>query len=156
MCAGWRGGGSWPGGWLASQPPSRPKHPPPLAGAPTTCPWSCGLVDQFRVTCLSFEPFLLMLFFFWKMDCGPNFVCLCVPFYFLFKIFWIIFVNMNWWIISFVELTFLDHIFSTQIGGLFVFWNLLFFSHKFFTPYVTFTTCWIIILDDELVDHISA
>ena len=31
--------------------------------------------------------------------------------------FWIIFVNMIRWIISFLELTFLDHIFSTQIGG---------------------------------------
>ena len=33
-------------------------------------------------------------------------------------------MNMNRWIISFLELTFLDHIFSTQIGGSFLFWNL--------------------------------
>ena len=31
---------------------------------------------------------------------------------------------MNWWIISFLEFTFLDHIFSTQIGGSFLFCDL--------------------------------
>ena len=94
---------------------------------------------------------------------------------------------MNWWIICFLELTFLDHIFSTPIGGSFVFWNLhfliIYFPHKlmdplFFGTYilhlffstqiggsiwcfvlalrVTFTTRWIIFLDTELVDHMSA
>ena len=32
-------------------------------------------------------------------------------------------MNMNRWLISFLELTFLDHIFSTQMGGSFLFWN---------------------------------
>ena len=39
--------------------------------------------------------------------------------------FWMIFVNMKRWIISFLDLTFLDHFFSTQMGGSFLFWNLV-------------------------------
>ena len=36
------------------------------------------------------------------------------------------FFHTHWWIISFLELAFLGHIFSTQIVGSFLFWNLHF------------------------------
>ena len=62
-------------------------------------------------------------------------------------------MHMDWWIISFLELTFLDHIFSTQI--IISFLELTFLDH-FFTQIggsiwcfvlalcVTVTTRWII------------
>ena len=41
------------------------------------------------------------------------------------------FSHTNWWIISFLELTFLDHTFSTQIGGSFLFLELTFLDFFF-------------------------
>ena len=101
--------------------------------------WTCGSIwcdlPQLRT--------IFLIVFCWKMDCWPNFVCLCVPSYFLFLNFWITFVNMNWWII-YLELTFLDNIFSTQIGASFVFWNLDFWNIFFRTNWwinVVLCTC---------------
>ena len=74
----------------------------------------------------------------------------------------------NWWIIPFLELAFLDHTFSTQIGESFLFWNLhfqiIFFPHKLvdhfffgtciFGSYFFHTNWWIIsLLEVAFLDH---
>ena len=87
----------------------------------TMCQWSCGLVHHFLEAKL-LEQVNLHFWIIYHTHCWFNMLlCTC----YVWKLrFWIIFVNMNRWIISFLELTFLDHIFATQIGGSFLFWNL--------------------------------
>ena len=101
-----------------------------------------GLVDLWiNLTCLNFEPFSCYIFF-RRWIVGLILFCLCMPFYFLFRIFWCkykaphfgsYFFHTNWWMISFLELAFVDHIFYTQIGGSFLFCNLHFWIIFFHT-----------------------
>ena len=93
------------------------------------CQWSCGLVHHFLEAKLLKQVNLhfWIIYNTYKFIVGS--ICglvlaLCHTYVWKLR-FWIIFVNMNGWMISFLELTFLDHIFSTQIGGSFLFWNLL-------------------------------
>ena len=71
----------------------------------TLCQWSCGLVDHFLKVKWLEQVNLHFWIIFYNTHCGFNMLLiwkLC---------FWIIFVNMNWWIISFLELTLFESYF---------------------------------------------
>ena len=92
----------------------------------TVCQWSCGLAHHFLEAKL-LEQVNLHFWIIYNTHCWFNMLlCTCTMSHLCLEVTFLDhFCNMNWWIISFLELTFLDHIFSTQMGGSFLFWNLV-------------------------------